>query len=115
MPKIIQWNIHGYWNNYTELQIVIKFYYLQNIALQETYITNTTSLPCLNYTFFTNININNSFGANSNKRGRILATFIDRSNNIQLNEKSPTHFSATGNFLETMLTIYWPTAIPALT
>jgi len=40
MLKRIQKNIHGYRNNYIDLQVLTKSYNPQIIALQETHITN---------------------------------------------------------------------------
>jgi len=62
MLKIIQWNIKGYKNNYQELQILLKQYNPHIIALQETHISHTESLPApVNFTLFCSHNTN-AFG-----------------------------------------------------
>jgi len=62
MLKIIHWNIKVYKNNYQELQILLKQYNPHIIALQETHISHTESLPTpVNFTLFCNHNTN-AFG-----------------------------------------------------
>lgn len=58
--KVIQWNINGYTNNYSELQILIKKYNPKIISLQETHVHNYPTIPIpipINYSFY---HINNS-------------------------------------------------------
>lgn len=52
---IIQRNIRGYINNYSELQIIIKKYHPQIIALQETHLHSLNNMPIpINYSLYSN-------------------------------------------------------------
>jgi len=85
--KIIQWNIRGYVNNYSELQIIIKTQLPHIIALQETHLKNLTNIPIpINYSIFAN-----------NYSPRFGGTAILIHNSIQSQEISLPHdFDATG-------------------
>lgn len=59
--KIIQWNINGIYNNYTELQLILKNYSPAIITLQETHIPhNYTPIPPNNYKGLFNNNPHNT-------------------------------------------------------
>jgi len=59
---VIQWNLKGYANNYSQLLILIKKYTPQIISLQETHIQYTNNIPTpINYILLTNI-ATNRFG-----------------------------------------------------
>ena len=58
MLNIIQWNIHGYNNNYNNLLTLIKHYNPKIISLQETYIHNVNNIPIpINFSLY---NVNTS-------------------------------------------------------
>lgn len=51
--NVIQWNMNGYLNNYSELQMLIKKYNPKIISLQETHIHDISSIPIpINYSFY---------------------------------------------------------------
>nr|AAA74495.1 unknown protein [Drosophila teissieri] len=59
---VIQWNLKGYVNNYSQLLILIKKYSPHIISLQETHIQHTNTIPTpINYKLLTNI-ATNRFG-----------------------------------------------------
>ena len=76
--NILQWNINGYINNYSELQLLIKSRYPKIIALQETHLHNTPHYSIIpkNYKY---IHTNDIDSTDTAKRG--LALLV--SNNVQ--------------------------------
>lgn len=60
MVKLLQWNIKGYYNNYTNLQVLLKEYAPSIIALNETHLPkNKNPLVPSQYTgFFHNLDQN---------------------------------------------------------
>lgn len=188
--KILQWNIKGYVNNYSELLILIKEHKPHIITIQETHIIDNNNLPIpinyklitcpasnrfggagilihksiqyfeINHTndletvaievnskqklsifstyippsksftsrnlenIFTNHNTPsiitgdfNSWHANwgspqNNKRGNILAKFIEQSRYIILNDKSPTHYTTHNTFTHIDISFCSPQIAP---
>lgn len=62
MPKILQWNINGLFNNWTDLLVLIKEHNPVFISLQETHLPhNFTAHPPMGYAaYFNNLSHNNS-------------------------------------------------------
>lgn len=64
--KVLQWNIKGYVNNYSELQTLIKSHKPQIISLQETHLKTINNIPIpINYKVYISKSTTNSFGGSA--------------------------------------------------
>jgi len=63
MLKVLQWNLNGYINNYSQLQVLIKNHNPKIISLQETHLHSTQNIPIpINYTFYHENTAINGYG-----------------------------------------------------
>jgi len=79
---IIQWNLKGYVNNYSQLLSLIKKYYPHIFSLQETHIEYNNNIPTpINYKLLTNTATNRFGGVallvHKSIQYTILNTIID--------------------------------------
>lgn len=64
--KVLQWNIKGYLNNFSELQALIKTHKPQIISLQETHLKSDKNIPIpINYKLYISKLTANSFGGSA--------------------------------------------------